>query len=269
MSRYEGPEADEMTVKQRSIYNAIAASRGTGVKGPFKPWLSNPEIADCAQRLGKCVRYDLNCIDRRETEMVILMTAVHYKCLTEYSIHYDEALKEGLQQGIIAKLHDPFVGPDFPLWAPATLERDVAIYNFAKAALTDSSNIHDEIYKAAEALVGGPGIVELVSLIGYYALVAMTLNVFQIGNEEGKPPPSSPGQKWGSTGVVPSAAVASTSSPSRQSSGAGSGSGKSSQAPYEDPEDKEMRRCSEAGVCYICRSPTHTMNNCPMRIPPG
>ena len=47
----------------------------------------------------------------------------------------------------------------------------------------------DRAYKAAHAILGDAGMVELVGLLGYYAMVAMTLNVFRMPVPEGTPLP--------------------------------------------------------------------------------
>jgi 4-carboxymuconolactone decarboxylase len=40
--------------------------------------------------------------------------------------------------------------------------------------------VSERTYKRVHALLGDAGIVELTGILGYYVLVAMTLNVFQM-----------------------------------------------------------------------------------------
>jgi 4-carboxymuconolactone decarboxylase len=49
--------------------------------------------------------------------------------------------------------------------------------------------VSDRTYKTVHAVVGDTGMVELVGLVGYYAMVAMTLNVFRMPVPEGTPLP--------------------------------------------------------------------------------
>lgn len=52
--RYEGPKEDELSSEQKQIRDEILASRkGTGLAGPFGPWLAVPQIAQPAQ--SECV----------------------------------------------------------------------------------------------------------------------------------------------------------------------------------------------------------------------
>ena len=45
----------------------------------------------------------------------------------------------------------------------------------------------DATFARAEATLGRQGLVELVGLVGYYTLVAMTLNAFEVPAPEGAP----------------------------------------------------------------------------------
>ena len=50
VARYNGPDVEDMTPKQKEIRDSILATRkGTGLSGPFGPWLAIPEIAGPAQ----------------------------------------------------------------------------------------------------------------------------------------------------------------------------------------------------------------------------
>ena len=72
-----------------------------------------------------------------------------------------------------------------PKKAPAD-ER--AIYAFAKELYRDR-RVSDSTYRQVNALLGDAGTVELVGLLGYYTLVAMTLDVFRMPVPEGIPLP--------------------------------------------------------------------------------
>jgi 4-carboxymuconolactone decarboxylase len=49
--------------------------------------------------------------------------------------------------------------------------------------------VSDRAYKAVHAVLGDTGMVELVGLLGYYAMVAMTLNACRMPVPEGTPRP--------------------------------------------------------------------------------
>jgi 4-carboxymuconolactone decarboxylase len=71
---------------------------------------------------------------------------------------------------------------------PKTAAKDErAIYDFI-IQLYRARRVSSKTYARVKALLGEAGVVELVGILGYYALVAMTLNVFRV------PPP--PGAVW-------------------------------------------------------------------------
>lgn len=183
--RYLGPTKDKMTAEQVSIRDAILASRpGTGLSGPFGPWLAVPSIAQPAQTLGKACRYDTS-LSRRESELVILLTGAKYISHTEFDIHVGEAIKAGLGLDVIRAIprDDRFSNEAVSrqLVPLLTDMRERAIVQFT-AELLETSKVSDETYaKTKQALDGKDSIlVEITSIVGYYAFVSYTLNVFQI-----------------------------------------------------------------------------------------
>eukprot|EP00977_Amphora_coffeiformis_P009639 scaffold2219_cov177-Amphora_coffeaeformis.AAC.15 len=183
--RYRGPPDHEMTAEQTSIRDDILASRpGTGLNGPFGPWLAVPAIAQPAQTLGKACRYDTS-LSRRESELVILLTGAKFRSDTEFDIHVGEATKAGIDLSVIQAIPRD---DDFSTDAvAATLvpllpdQRERSIVQFT-AELLETSKVSDETYtKTKEALEGKDSVlVEITSIVGYYAFVSYTLNVFRI-----------------------------------------------------------------------------------------
>lgn len=192
-----------MTPEQQSIRSSILASRpNTGLSGPFGPWLANPAIAQPSQQLGKVCRYDTS-LSKRESELVILLTGAKYKSDTEFDIHAIEANRAGVAWDVIKSI--PWRGDEqFSLGAvkkymlpvlerehdnmkvdanqpSPSREREVAIVLFT-AELLDSLAVLDETYNRTKAVLGGKDsvLVEITAILGYYAYVSYTLNVFRI-----------------------------------------------------------------------------------------
>jgi len=211
--RYTGPSPGEMTEEQKSLRASILASRPhTGLSGPFGPWIAVPEIARPSQELGRTLRYGTS-LSARESELVILLTGAKFKCEAEFDIHVGEARRAGLgwdvirsiprgvllsesqkkQEGIrseefslekvkksviplLAKEHD-----DTQKKRNEIKEREVAIVLFA-AELLDGNTVSDETYDTTKQTMDGEDsvLVEVTAIIGYYAYVSYTLNVFKI-----------------------------------------------------------------------------------------
>jgi 4-carboxymuconolactone decarboxylase len=71
---------------------------------------------------------------------------------------------------------------------PSFDEDDEAlVYRFCRELLGERS-VSAETYAAAVELLGEAGVVELVSLQGYYGLVSMLLNTFEVPLPEGVAP---------------------------------------------------------------------------------
>jgi 4-carboxymuconolactone decarboxylase len=70
-----------------------------------------------------------------------------------------------------------------------SFERDdeQIVYEVARQLLNDR-RVTDATYASAESLLGETGMVELVTLVGYYCLISMMLNVFEVPLPEGEEP---------------------------------------------------------------------------------
>jgi 4-carboxymuconolactone decarboxylase len=173
---------EQLTAEQRSLMGAIASGpRGTfKMSGPFFCYLHAPGFGELAQKLGAYCRFGTS-IAPRLTEFAILTTAHLWKAHYEWAAHEPQALKAGVKPATIQALR---AGRE-----PASAPKDErAIYAFIKELYT-TRRVSDRTYKAVHAVIGHAGMVELVGLLGYYALVAMTLNVFRMPVPDGTPLP--------------------------------------------------------------------------------
>ena len=155
--RFTGPAKEAMNEKQAQILADITRTRTTGARGPFGPWLCNPEICEPAQQLGRVCRYGTS-LSLRESELVILMTAVRHRSRTEWVIHKEEAIKAGLPTSVIDALE---AGRAPELSSP----REIAIHAFTRSLL-DSSDVDDATYASAREELGETAMVEITSISG-------------------------------------------------------------------------------------------------------
>ena len=184
-ARYNGPAYDVMTTEQKRIRESILRSRtSTGLAGPFGPWLAVPSIAEPAQALGQACRFGTS-LTFRESELVILLTGAKFESQTEFEIHRAEAVRAGLAMNVIDSIPH---GKNFNLenvesnlCTKLDAAKEIMIVKFA-AELLASNTVSDKTYNDTLNTVNGNHaiIVEITSIIGYYAYVAYTLNVFKI-----------------------------------------------------------------------------------------
>jgi 4-carboxymuconolactone decarboxylase len=164
---------EQMTALQRALRDAIyAGPRGVRKKltGPFQIWLNAPELGHLAQSLGAHVRYKTS-LSPRLSETAILATARFWKAHYEWHAHAPMAEKAGVKPQTVKDIQAGRV----PKAAP---KDERAIVDFVWE-LYKTRRVSERSYKRVHAFLGDAGMVELVGICGYYALISMTLNVFR------------------------------------------------------------------------------------------
>jgi len=159
---------DEMSEAQRRAADALIRGRRGALFGPFVPLLRSPELLDRAQRLGEFLRYD-SALEPRLRELAILVTARHFRQAYEWHVHAPEAERSGLAPTAIVALAAG--------GRPWDLKADEAVvYEFCSEAHREH-RVSDATYAAALQLLGEQGLVDLCGVCGYYALLALVMNV--------------------------------------------------------------------------------------------
>jgi 4-carboxymuconolactone decarboxylase len=174
---------EQMNPEQRRIYDDIVASRGTWLNGPYAPMLHQPRLAEPAQKLGEFLRYHTS-LKAQLSELAILVVARHWDCDFEWYQHAAIALRSGVSPEIVEAIRE---GKQ-----PGVLSEDEsAVYEFTRSLLKQH-RVPSEIYDRAKRLFGVVGVVELTGLIGYYTLIAFTLNAHEVPLPAGVTAPLSP-----------------------------------------------------------------------------
>lgn len=165
-------DENQLNKDQRALLAALRAGpRGTSItpQGPFAAWMHAPQFGLVAQELGGYCRYK-TALPRRLSEFAILCTARIWRAQYEWYAHAPIAEKAGVKPATIADLR---AGRE-PKSAPGD-ER--AIYAFVQE-LYRTRRVSDRTYKRVRNTLGDAAMVEFVGILGYYALISMTLNVF-------------------------------------------------------------------------------------------
>jgi 4-carboxymuconolactone decarboxylase len=177
--RIKALDKNAMTEAQRKVVAAaIAGKRGTAPP-PLLAWLPSPEMAQRAQHLGEFVRYETS-LPPHLSELAILVTARFWTSHYEWFAHKREALKSGIDPAVIeaiARRQRPrFDDP-----------KARAVYEFSRS-LHETHGVQQALFDLAMSALGEQGVVELIGILGYYTLISMTLNAFEIGLPEGEKP---------------------------------------------------------------------------------
>ena len=183
MARIPLPLPEEMTAEQRRVYDAVLAGPRGRFVGPLRAAIHRPELADKWQQLGELLRFRTSLAPRL-SELAILVTARHWDSQFEWHAHEPQAAKAGLAGAIVEAVRTGR--------RPASLAPDEeAIYDYC-TQLLESHAVAEEAYRRAHERFGTVGVVELTALVGYYSMVAMTLNAHEIPLPEGGKPPLPP-----------------------------------------------------------------------------
>jgi 4-carboxymuconolactone decarboxylase len=165
---------EQLNPPQRALIDAMRSGpRGKSlpIRGPFAAFLHAPAFGDLAQRLGAHCRYKTT-VSPRLSEFAILCVARLWRAQFEWYAHEPIALKAGVSPKTVRDLKAGRV--------PKSAAKDErAIYDFVQE-LHKTRRVSDRTYKRVRAFLKDEAMVELVGVLGYYSLVAMTLNVFQM-----------------------------------------------------------------------------------------
>lgn len=167
-------QQEQATPEQRALLETILAGPRKNLNGPFIGWIHSPELGQLAQQLGAYCRYQTG-LPLRLSELAILTTAAKWQSQAEWHIHLPIALDAGLSAEVAEQLRKG-TAPDF------VNEDERIVWKFA-SELYDQKRVTDATFWAARQTFGLPVVVNLVGLLGYYALVAMTLNCFDMRAE--------------------------------------------------------------------------------------
>ncbi len=168
------------TPEQEAVLDEILSGPRGNLDGPFLAWIASPELAEHAQRLGAFCRYRTG-LPLRLSELAILVTAAQWRAQAEWQIHYPIAV----QAGVSAEIAEALLQGRRPVFADSD---EALIYDFA-VELYETKRVSDTTFENAMKRFGHETTVNLVGLLGYYALVAMTLNVFEMRASEDAPLP--------------------------------------------------------------------------------
>lgn len=183
MNRLPSLSQDTLSLEQAAIYQRIAGGPRGGVRGPFLALLHSPTLAEHVEQLGTFLRFQ-SSLPERIREIGVLQVARHWRCDYIWLAHAPLAERVGLR----AQAIDQLGHGDRDCWDDPA---DDAASAFCRDLLRDG-RVGDEVYGAAQRLLGSQTLVELTGLLGYYTLLALTLNAHEIA------PPRSAAAPWSS-----------------------------------------------------------------------
>jgi len=171
MSRLNPPAAPNLTAEQQKVHDAIVSGPRGAVRGPLGVWLWRPELAQHAQRLGQYCRYD-SSLPKRLSELAILITGRYWGAEFEWQHHKPIALEAGIEENIIEAIRNEQT-PSF------TNADEQCVYDVA-TSIYKTKLVPDTVYQSAIKTLGQDAVVDLVGVLGYYAFISITINIFEV-----------------------------------------------------------------------------------------
>lgn len=158
--------ADKMTTAQKKALAEFVAARGEPT-GPWIALLRSPDLMTRTRALSDYLRYT-STLPPRLSEFVILMTARQWTQPYVWNSHYQLAVAGGLNPEIAKAVVDRR--------RPERMAEDEEIlYDFCMELHRDQV-VSDATYARAVSKFGEQGVVDTISITGYYTLISMIVN---------------------------------------------------------------------------------------------
>jgi len=162
------PPQDQLRADQQAAAQALIQGPRKGVYGPFLPLLRSPTLLARVASVGEYLRFD-SVLEPRIRELATCVAARHVSNQFEWVMHAPLAVKAGVAEEAIEALRQGA--------RPRSLAADEQdALDFAQELLA-THGISDPTYAAALARWGEQGVVELTTLVGYFAMVSWLMNV--------------------------------------------------------------------------------------------
>jgi 4-carboxymuconolactone decarboxylase len=161
---------EDLAQEGQKVYDAIAQSRGV-VGGPWRALLHSPELALRTMHLGSYVRFE-STLDHKVIEFAALVAARELDCKHEWAAHVNHAQKAGVPLATVRAVHQKKDVEHFSL-------EDAQILSFVREMI-HTHRVSEPTFQAIYGRFGEKGMVELTATIGYYAMLACTLNTFDV-----------------------------------------------------------------------------------------
>ncbi len=160
---------DQVAAKDHAIVDAIVASRGA-LQGPFTMFLHCPELAGRLAHLGAFVRFE-GSLDMRVRVLAAMTVARELEAVYVWGAQTAAARRQGVPETTITAIRDKH--------ARGLPPEDAQIVEFTYQLLR-GHRVDAASVKALQARFGNNGFIELTGAIGYYSMLAMTVNACEL-----------------------------------------------------------------------------------------
>ena len=160
---------DQVAAKDHAVFDSIVASRGA-VQGPFTMFLHSPELAGRLAHLGAYVRFE-GSLDMRVRVLAAMTVAREFEAVYVWGAQSGGARRLGVPEETIAAIrenHSRGIPPE-----------DAEIVEFTRQLLR-RHRVDEASFKKMQGRFGNDGLIQLTGAIGYYSMLAMTVNACEL-----------------------------------------------------------------------------------------
>ncbi len=164
--RYAEIPFEKMSPEQQEGYKAMIEARGR-LPGPTKIWVHNPKLAKVAGPFGAHFQPGQYSLSEREREIAVCVITSHWRSAYPTAAHERLAKAAGLPA---AKVEAILGG------LPTAFDdgREQVVYEMA-IALSNGRWVSRGLHERAVKALGHVGVTDVITLMGHYTSVAMTL----------------------------------------------------------------------------------------------
>ena len=160
---------EQVAEKDQAVFDSIVASRGA-VQGPFTMFLHSPELAGRLANLGAYVRFE-GSLDMRVRVLAAMTVAREFEAAYVWGAQTGGARRLGVPEATITAIRENH--------SRGLTPEDAEIVEFTRQLLR-RHRVDEASFKRMQSRVGNDGLIQLTGAIGYYGMLAMTVNACEL-----------------------------------------------------------------------------------------
>jgi 4-carboxymuconolactone decarboxylase len=160
---------DQVPAKDHAVVDGIVKSRGA-LQGPFTMFLHSPELAGRVAHLGAYVRFE-GSLDMRVRVLAAMTVARELDAVYVWGAQTGSARRQGVPESTISAIREGH--------ARGLPPEDAQIVEFTRQLLR-KHRVDAATVKALQQRFGDDGFIQLTGAIGYYSMLAMTVNACEL-----------------------------------------------------------------------------------------
>ena len=163
---------EQVAEEHKAAYDEVTEIRGQApVVGPSSVLIYSPEMAVLANRLSEHIRTD-STLSERNLRLAALIGARSMDCQYIWVAQAAACRRLGVSDALVDALRER---KELPTMAP----EEAAVVNYA-LELADTNHVRQETFDAALGQLGARGLTEFTTYMGYFRLMAMNTNAFNV-----------------------------------------------------------------------------------------